>query len=79
MQCPVCGANGVLWVDNNGSLGHHFKHEDYCPVIDQTPPRLASFLDGLHTGNAGTSERVRGSDRVRSALSDQLPDESPKR
>ena len=38
MQCPVCGGNGVLWVDNNGDLRHHFKHADFCPVADQTPP-----------------------------------------
>ena len=44
MQCPVCGGNGVLWVDNNGDLGHHFKHADFCPVTDQTPPSSRIFL-----------------------------------
>ena len=40
MQCPVCGGDGVLWVDDAGSLGYHFKHAENCPLPNQTPPRL---------------------------------------
>ena len=77
MQCPVCGGNGVLWVDNNGDLGHHFKHADFCPVTDQTPPLLADFLEGLCGRDEGAPGRMRGSDCVRSSVSYQLQDEPP--
>ena len=69
MQCPVCGGDGVMWVDNRGKLGYHFKHADSCPLPNQTPPRLASFLEGLCTGDERAPGRMRGFDRVRPSVS----------
>lgn len=45
VQCPICGGEGVPWVDEAGCRGYTFRHSDSCLVSDQTPPSCVILQD----------------------------------
>lgn len=38
MRCPLCAADGKMYVTADGSRKFQFRHSSDCPLSDQTPP-----------------------------------------
>ena len=58
MQCPICGGDGVMFVDESGSRGFHFRHSASCILTDQPPPSQVILQDCIEGMRALPDECV---------------------
>lgn len=58
VQCPVCGGEGVPWVDESGCRGYKFRHSDSCPVSDREPSSYVILQDCIAGMRAMPDESI---------------------